>query len=89
MVNPISSNSAALNGNIAAEQARLESAEKPEAAPAQAIVAKADVVELSNSAQAKLLKQEGLNVSEIAIKLGLDVKTVSSYLPTVVIKSTE
>ena len=74
MVDPISTNNAAQNANRPAEQARFEP-------PARTDVQKADVVELSHSAQAKLLRQQGMNVFEIAIKLGLDVKTVSSYLP--------
>jgi DNA-directed RNA polymerase specialized sigma24 family protein len=37
-------------------------------------------VELSDQAQAKALKIEGMSVSEIATKLGTDVDTVNSYL---------
>jgi DNA-binding NarL/FixJ family response regulator len=79
MVNPISPNIAPKN------QPSFELPARPEVSPSAA--SNADVVELSNSAQAKLLKQQGLNVAQIAIKLGLDVKTVSSYLPSVATKA--
>jgi DNA-binding CsgD family transcriptional regulator len=52
-----------------------------QAATAQA--PQGDVVQLSNAAQAKLLKQQGLDVAQIAIKLGLDAKTVATYFPSV------
>lgn len=79
MVNPISANSGAVNKNSAASQPPA----KPEVAPVKTDVPKADVVELSNSAQAKLLKQQGLTIAQIAIKMSLDVKTVATYLPSV------
>jgi len=86
MVNPISLNNAATNKP--ADIAQVDPSTKLGGTPAKAVLSNADVVSLSDSAQAKLLKQEGLNVSEIAIKLGLDVKTVSSYIPSVDIKPT-
>ena len=86
MVNPISLNNAATNKP--ADIAQVDPSAKLGGTPAKAVLSNADVVSLSDSAQAKLLKQEGLNVSEIAIKLGLDVKTVSSYIPSVDIKPT-
>ncbi len=86
MVNPISSNNAAMNKP--ADIAQIDPSTKLGAAPAKAVLSNADVVSLSDSAQAKLLKQEGLSVSEIALKLGLDVKTVSSFIPSVDIKET-
>lgn len=79
MINPISSHIAPTS------QPAVEPPAKPEASLPTA--SNADLVELSNSAQAKLLKQQGLDVGEIAIKLGLDVKTVSSYFPSVSIKA--
>jgi DNA-binding NarL/FixJ family response regulator len=82
MVNPISSNNPTVNKIAAADQVRSEPTAKLEATPA-----KADVVQLSNAAQAKLLKQQGFDVAQIAIKLGLDVKTVSTYLPSVSTKA--
>ncbi len=43
--------------------------------------AKNDTVELSYAAHAQLLRQQGLSIPEIALKLGQDVKTVSGYFP--------
>jgi hypothetical protein len=59
---------------------------KPEATttPAEtksaAILPKHDTVELTGVALAKSLKLSGQNVAQIALKMGLDVKTVNSYL---------
>src|SRR5271169_4229555 len=41
-----------------------------------------DTVKISSYAQARLLKQQGANVSEISVKLGLDTKTVKSWFET-------
>jgi hypothetical protein len=41
---------------------------------------KGDTVELSKTAQIRLLKHQGETVEQIAARLGLDVKTVNSYL---------
>jgi hypothetical protein len=84
MVNPISSHNAAVNKIEAADQARA--AAKPEATPVKTDTAKADVVRFSSAAHAKLLKQQGFTVAQIAIKLGLDEKTVSTFLPSVLTK---
>ena len=40
----------------------------------------ADSVDISVAAQAKLLKSQGQSINAIASQLGLDVKTVTSYL---------
>jgi hypothetical protein len=77
MVNPISPHSPNVN-KLTADQVHAEPSTKLEATPG-----KADVVQLSVASQAKLLKQQGFDVQEIAIKLGLDIKTVSTYLPSV------
>jgi len=74
MVNPISSNNAAARMPAAAQVPA-----KPEVA--QTDVQTADVVQLSNASQAKLLKEQGFDIQQIAIKLGLDVNTVSTYFP--------
>lgn len=41
---------------------------------------KHDTVELTGTALARSLKLSGLNPAQIALKMGLDVKTVDSYL---------
>jgi hypothetical protein len=51
------------------------------AAPATVTVPpKDETVEISKSAQARLLQHQGQTVAQIAINLGLDAKTVDSYL---------
>ena len=81
MVNPISSNNAAVNKIAAADQAIAKAPVQAEVTQAKIDAPKADVVEISHSAQAKVLKQEGLTIPQIAIKLGLDVKTVTTFFP--------
>jgi hypothetical protein len=51
----------------------------PEVTPAKA-QAPAVTVEISDSAQAKLLQTEGYKVPEISFKLGIDEETINSYL---------
>jgi DNA-binding NarL/FixJ family response regulator len=60
-------------------QARIAA---PAAQPAQAPSAReaAVTVELSDQAQAKALKTQGYSIAEISTKLGLDEKTVDSYV---------
>jgi hypothetical protein len=41
-----------------------------------------DTVELTGAALARSLKQQGQTVAQIALKMGLDAKTVVSYLGT-------
>ena len=58
------------------------SAPKQSSQPAQQPAgAKPDVVELSFSAQAQLLRQKGMTIPQIALQLGLDVTTVTSFFP--------
>lgn len=52
-----------------------------QSAPPQPASAKPDVVELSFSAQAQLLRQKGMTIPQIALQLGLDVTTVTSFFP--------
>ena len=52
----------------------------PKPAPIQR---KPDTVELSKTAQVKSLKRSGETVTQIAQGMGIDVKTVNSYLGTV------
>ena len=77
-INPISGNA----------QQPLSSAATTVAAPLQseaaqhaaAIPSKQDSVHLTATAQAKALKLAGQTAAQIAVKLGVDVKTVDSYL---------
>jgi hypothetical protein len=87
MIDSISSNNPIARNPIAAPD---QTAPKPpttlEDIPVKTDASKGDVVQLSDSAQAKLLKQHGLDIAQIAIKLGLDEKTVSTFFPTVTTK---
>jgi hypothetical protein len=59
----------------------------PAAAPQAAVQAKAEVnaksdtVQLSNEAQARSMRQQGLSIPEIANQLRLDIKTVTGFFP--------
>ena len=44
-------------------------------------IATGDSVEISVLAQIKSMKDQGQTISEIALQMGLDTKTVASYLP--------
>jgi hypothetical protein len=61
---------------------QVTSTTAPAPAPekAQTVKTPAYTVELSGSALAKSLKQSGQNPAQIALKMGIDVKTVDSYL---------
>ena len=56
-------------------------------APAQPVQAKvdmprkADTVQISNEAQARSLRQQGMSIPEIALQLRLDLKTVNGFFP--------
>lgn len=64
---------------VAGTQPTTKQADAP--APKPAIVQpKGETVELSKTAQARLLKHQGETVAQIALSLGLDAKTVNSYL---------
>jgi hypothetical protein len=70
------------------EQPSTHSAQPAQAAPAASQqssqakpAAKPDVVDLSFSAQAQLLRQKGMSIAQIALQLGLDVTTVTSFFP--------
>ncbi len=76
MVNPISSYNSAGKKTPEADQSLARLVGQAE------VIQKPDLVQISDSAQAKLLRQEGLTAEQIAIKMGLDVKTVSTYLPS-------
>ena len=79
MIDPVSfTNTAEAQGDQAA------AARQAEAPKAQEEAKPAFTVELSTEAQAKLLKSEGQNIPEIAIKLRLDEQMVSNYLDVIV-----
>jgi hypothetical protein len=75
MVEPIKSGGVTpkISTPAAAPQAAVQA--KAEAAP------KSDTVQLSNEAQARSLRQQGLSIPEIAIQLRLDIKTVTGFFP--------
>jgi hypothetical protein len=50
-------------------------------APVKPDLAKSDTVLLSNEAQARSLRQNGLSIPEIALQLRLDIKTVTGFFP--------
>jgi hypothetical protein len=58
-------------------------AQAPSQLPAQekAVPQKADTVNISDAAQARSLRQQGMNIPEIALQLRLDVKTVNGFFP--------
>ena len=86
MVDPISSNIPSVNRNATADKVQASQQANPPApaavTPAKTESPKPDVVELSYSAQAKLLRQQGYSIPEIAMQLKLDVKTVNGFFPS-------
>ncbi len=82
-----------ISGNAAANQQATLTPTKPEVASTpvastsaaskpEATQPKHDTVELTGPALAKSLKLAGQTPSQIALKMGLDVKTVNGYLGT-------
>jgi hypothetical protein len=57
-----------------------EATTTPTVTKSAAIQPKHDTVELTGAALAKSLKLSGQNVAQIALKMGLDAKTINSYL---------
>lgn len=54
----------------------------PQAAvPAKSDLAKSDNVQLSNEAQARSMRQNGVSIPDIALQLRLDIKTVTGFFP--------
>jgi hypothetical protein len=87
----------AINGNVSSQIATAQAAitpPKPETtttpAPEKtaATSSKPYSVELTGTALAKSLKLSGQNPAQIALKMGLDIKTVNSYLNIAVATST-
>jgi hypothetical protein len=64
------------------QTAQAKGATAPEESVDKSATAKSDgdTVKLSLPARVRLLKRQGENISQIASQLGLDVKTVSSYI---------
>jgi DNA-binding NarL/FixJ family response regulator len=81
MVDPISSNIPSVSKISAPSQASTKPPAQAEATPVKADLAKSDTVELSQEAQAQLLRQQGISIPQIALQLKLDVKTVTSFFP--------
>jgi hypothetical protein len=76
MVDPVKSGSAPVN--IAAQNA---AASPQSVVQSKADVSKPDTVEISDAAQARSMRQQGLSIPEIALQLRLDVKTVTEFFP--------
>lgn len=51
------------------------------AAPAKTDLPKSDTVQLSDEAQARALRQNGVSIPDIALQLRLDIKTVTGFFP--------
>lgn len=64
------------------QTAQARSTAAPEESVEKSATAKSegDTVKLSLAAQVRLLKRQGENISQIASQMGMDVKTVNSYL---------
>ena len=63
-----------------AAQPRVEKPAKALSVEPEQTFRQAVTVEISNSAQARLLQTQGYSVPEISFKLGLDEQTINSYL---------
>ena len=81
MVDPISSNGPSISKLISTNQGAAKPAAQPEETQVKADQQKTDFIELSQAAQAQLLRQQGQSIPQIAMQLGLDVKTVTSFFP--------
>jgi hypothetical protein len=81
MVDPISSNSTSSSKSAMASQAPAKPVVQPETTQVKAGFQTSDTVELSQAAQAQLLRQQGQSIPEIAMQLGLDIKTVTAFFP--------
>ena len=54
----------------------------PQAAvPAKSDLTKSDAVQLSDEAQARSMRQNGMSIPDIALQLRLDIKTVTGFFP--------
>ena len=48
---------------------------------AKSDLGKGDTVQLSDEAQARALRQNGMSIPDIALQLRLDIKTVTGFFP--------
>ncbi|MFI5369581.1 MAG: hypothetical protein ACHQ1F_11290 [Spirochaetia bacterium] len=51
------------------------------AVPTKPDLAKSDTVQLSDEAQARSMRQNGMSIPDIALQLRLDIKTVTGFFP--------
>ena len=87
MINPISTNGTpGITPNAEADFAKVKTAVKAEKTPVRAEEIPVrletpikDSVELSDSAQARILRQAGQSIPQIALKLGLAIPTVAAF----------
>lgn len=80
MIQPI--NQTVVQGSNAQMDAAATKAKAADTIQTQQVQPKTDTVEISVPAHARLLRQKGLSVNEIAFRLRLDVETVDRYLGT-------
>jgi hypothetical protein len=80
MINPVSGGTLPAASVSSKPKAAPSPASAPESNPATSLPRKQDTVELSLTAQIRNLKLQGQSLNQIAFALGLDAKTVASYL---------
>jgi hypothetical protein len=78
MIDQISAGGAGASG-IPQLQANLRKAQAVSAEKVPILPANAPDVQLSPSAQARLLRREGKSIPQIAIRLGLSIPTVDAF----------
>ena len=61
-------------------QPRAEEPSRTQTVGPEQSLRQAVTVEISNTAQARLLQTQGFSVPEISFKLGLDERTIDAYL---------
>ena len=87
MIDPITADNTMASKIAATSQTQPMPPLQPAAAPAAKTetatpsTMKADTIQLSNAAQALILRQKGLSIAEIALRLRLDIGTVNGFFP--------